>query len=61
LRGLAWPVRLYAGLIALAHRNKAVPDRHMTDLDVVDRARLDTAFAPCLDRMGYPRVTACAP
>lgn len=61
LRGLSWPVRLYAGHFAFTHRNKAVPERHVTELGAADRAWLDTAFAPYLDAMGYPRVTVSAP
>ena len=61
LPGSAWPVRLYAGHIAFTHRNKAVPDRHLTELGEAERARLDAAFAPYLDAMGYARVRASAP
>ena len=48
-----WLVRLYAGHIAFTHRNKAVPERHATELDPAERARLDAVFGPYLDRMGY--------
>ena len=53
LRTPNWVVRLYAGHIAFTHRNKAVPERHARELDAADRATLDAAFAPYLDRMGY--------
>ena len=61
LRGPVWPVRFYAGRIAFTHRNKAVPERHAMELGPAERAALDAAFAPYLDAMGYPRVTASAP
>lgn len=61
LRGPAWPVRFFVRHIAFTHRNKAVPERHATELNAADGARLDMAFAPYLDAMGYPRVTASAP
>lgn len=53
LRTPNWLVRLYAGHIAFTHRNKAVPERHATELDPAERARLDAVFGPYLDRMGY--------
>lgn len=61
LRGSAWPVRLYAGHIAFTHRNRAVPNRHVTELGAADRESLDAAFAPYLDAMGYARVRTSAP
>ncbi|MBW6396582.1 hypothetical protein KPL78_01930 [Roseomonas sp. HJA6] len=48
-----WLVRFYAGHIAFTHRNKALPERHVRELEGAERAMLDAAFGPYLDRMGY--------
>ncbi|PWS33962.1 hypothetical protein DFH01_27635 [Falsiroseomonas bella] len=50
-----WPVRLYAGRIAFSHRNRALPERHRTELPPSEQTRLSDLFAPYLDRMGYRR------
>jgi hypothetical protein len=57
LRSPTWLVRLYAGRIAFTHRNRAVPERHLSELTGAERAALDTAFGPYLDTMGYRRIS----
>lgn len=57
LRSPAWLVRYYAGRVAFTHRNRAVPERHVTELTPAERAVLDTAFGSYLDAMGYRRVS----
>ncbi|MBR0680335.1 hypothetical protein GXW74_07540 [Roseomonas eburnea] len=61
LRCPHWPVRFYVERIAFTHRNKALPERHRTELTAEQRAPLDAAFAGYLDAMGYARHVPDAP
>jgi hypothetical protein len=52
-----WLVRLYAGRIAFTHRNKAIPERHRSEMDPGTAARLTRMFRPYLRQMGYEAVS----